>query len=109
MILGQYRKSEESWRLLVKQFPENPEVALGLAQVLFHRNNFSAALSILEPFSKCDEKLHVDCLGFTCDILEVKGRFEEGFQLLENCRDKIKDDYRLLLKHLDEALHFSKN
>jgi tetratricopeptide (TPR) repeat protein len=100
-ILGQFKKSENTWHRLANKFPQNPEYAYGLAEVLFLKDKFNDALNAVNPFIQCDEKSHFGCLALACAIYEANEEYETAFDLLEGCQKLIENDPSLLFKHME--------
>ncbi|MEA3451570.1 MAG: hypothetical protein U9Q83_06660, partial [Bacteroidota bacterium] len=95
-------EAEQSYSLLVKKKPLEPEYAFKLADVLLQQDELSEALATLHPFIDChSENFNLNCLYMACELHSMQGDDEEALQLLEKCFGFIKDEPQLLMRHLD--------
>lgn len=104
--LGLYNKAQNAFSVLAKQFPENPQYAYGLAEVLCRQLDFDKALDLLNRFVQEDENFNVNCLQLTASAYTLrnqKGDDKKAFELLNKFYDKINDNYALLFAYMELA------
>jgi len=99
--LGYYEKSEQAWKILIKNNPQDPEPAYGYAEVLAIQEKYDEALSSIEQFIQCDQKLNLKCLRLAEHLLCSKEKEADAFKKLDNCFERFHDTPDLLLRYVD--------
>jgi len=99
--LGYYAKSEQAWDSLVKNNPQDPELAYGYAEVLAVQEKYNEAIDMVNKFIKCDKELNLKCLRLAAYILRSSDKEKNAFEILDNCFEHFQDDSALLLEYVD--------
>lgn len=104
--LGFYKKSHDAFIVLTKQFPEKPQYAYWLAEVLCRQFEFDKALDALSRFIQKDGSFNINCLQLAASAYALrnqKGDDKNAFDLLDKFYDIIMDNYPLLFMYMDLA------
>ena len=99
--LGYYVKSEQAWKILIKNNPQDSELAYGYSEVLAIQKKYDEALAVVEEFIEHDQKLNTKCLLLAVHLLCSKEKETDAFKKLDNYFEQFQDFPDLLLRYLD--------
>ncbi len=100
-----FKNAEKIYRELLEFYPDNREIKLMLARVLFWQGKYDEAIELYKELEKFDpelinerRKVEISKILKEAERLEKEGKIEEAIKLLEKIYREEKGDYEVGLK-----------